>query len=218
MPSTAHPGCVESFVSPIPTLFEPNEVSAESIPPMERGTLPRELIDFLIELSIAMQKFAIYPAGHPMLLTTVQRLERRLLPLLENRETLSLGVARSQLVIEGVATDETHAVLRDLAERLHHHHLGALKISRGVGTAELRDLLLTVGIDQGKEAVPLGLQPFEHLPEWPHVRLYPLAYEHLELLEGDDDTANKTNAGAKERAGGARAARLWVGLARAALA
>ena len=193
-------------------------MSAESIPALERGTLPRELIDFLIELSIALQKFAIYPAGHPMLATTVERLERRLLPLLEGRETLSLGVARSQLVIEGVATEESHAVLRDLAERLHHHHLGAVKILRGVARAELRELLLTVGLDQGKEAIPLGLQPMENVPQWPHVRLYPLAYEHLELLEDDATSTDTPIAGAKAHTGGARAARLWVGLARAALA
>ena len=193
-------------------------MSAESVSQPERGTLPRELIDFLIELSIALQKFAIYPAGHPMLATTVERLERRLRPLLERRDSLSLGVARSQLVIEGIATEETHAVLRELAERLHHHHLGAVKINRQVGSAELRDFLVIVGIDQGKDSVPLGLQPIERVPQWPNIRLYPLAYENLELLGDDDSSADLQLAGAKTRADGARAARLWVGLARAALA
>ncbi len=193
-------------------------MSAESVSSNDRGTLPRELIDFLIELSIALQKFAIYPAGHPMLATTVERLERRLRPLLEQRDALTLGVARSQLVIEGVATDESHAVLRELAERLHHHHLGAVKISRAVGSEELRDVLATIGIDHGKEAVPLGLQPMDDLPRWPNVRLYPLAYEHLELLAEDEVPPEMAVAGAKARAGGARAAQLWVGLARAALA
>jgi hypothetical protein len=193
-------------------------VSAENVPQPERGTLPRELIEFLIELSIALQKFAIYPAGHPMLATTVERLERRLRPLLERRDSLSLGVARSQLVIEGVATEETHAVLRELAERLHHHHLGAVKINRQVSSDELRDFLVIVGIDHGKDALPLGLQPIERVPQWPNIRLYPLAYENLELLGEEDSIADLHLAGAKARADGARAARLWVGLARAALA
>jgi hypothetical protein len=192
-------------------------VSAESVTPSERGTLPRELIDFLIELSIAFQKFAIYPTGHPMLATTVERVERRLFPLLEQRSALSIGVARNQLVIEGVATDEHHAVLRELAERLHHHHLGALKISRSVAPAELREMLVTIGVEQGKDSTPLGLLPIEELPQWANIRLYPLAYEHLELLSEDDEESAPVT-GAKARAGGARAARLWVGLARAALA
>lgn len=180
-------------------------------------SLPRELTEFLIELSIALQKFAIYPLGHPMLATTVQRLEHKLLPLLAGRDTLSLGVARNQLVIEGVATDEGHAVLRDLAERLHHHHLGAVKIARGVTADELREMLLVVGKDQDRHALPLGLRPDDQLPQWAHVQLYPLAYEHLELLE-EDAEESETPVAARSRADGARAARLWVGLARAALA
>jgi hypothetical protein len=48
------------------------------------------------------------------------------------------------------------------------------------------------------------------------VHLYPLAYEHLELLD-DESSALKTTVGERSRTGGARAARLWVGLAQAAL-
>ncbi|HEX2718860.1 MAG TPA: hypothetical protein VHM67_14370 [Gemmatimonadaceae bacterium] len=181
-------------------------------------SLSRDLVDFLIELSIAMQKFAIYPLGHPMLATTTDRLERRLLPLLGEQETLSLGVAHNQLVIEGIATDEHHAVLRDLAQRLHGHHLGAVKISRGVDQAELREFLLAVGVEQSKDAVPIGLLPEETMPAWRHVRLFPLAYEHLELLEEEEAASDARMVGDRRGAGGARSARLWVGLARAALA
>lgn len=181
----------------------------------ERSSLPRELTEFLIELSIAFQKFAIYPADHPMLATTVQRLERRLVPLLDTREALSLGVAHTQLVIEGIATEESNAVLRELAQRLHRHHLGALKIARGARSAELREMLSVVGAELTKDAVPLGLRPSAELPEWQNVHLYPLAYEHLELL---DDESALPPTGEHTRASGARAARLWVGLARAALA
>jgi hypothetical protein len=177
--------------------------------------LPRELTEFLIEFSIALQKFAIYPAGHPMLGTTVERLERRLLILLDTRDTLSLGVAHTQLVIEGIATDEHNAVLRDLAQRLHRHHLGALKIGRGVRSDELREMLFVVGIELTKDSIPVGLRPISQIPEWTHVHLYPLAYEHLELLDDEGPTL-KTTMGERSR-GGARAALLWVGHAQAAL-
>ncbi len=200
------PPCVSSF-----TLAPPNRA------PSRVTSLSRELVDFLIELSIAMQKFAIYPLGHPMLATTTDRLERRLLPLLVDKDTLSLGVAHNQLVIEGIATEEHHAVLRDLAQRLHRHHLGAVKIIRGVDQAELREFLLAVGVEQAKDATPIGLLAEDVMPTWPHVRLFPLAYEHLELLE-DEATSDARMVGDRRGAGGARSARLWVGLARAALA
>src|SRR5438034_10115806 len=101
-------------------------------PPSEKAALSRELADFLIELSIALHKHAMYPKGHPSLAPAAAGVTRRSALLLENRSTLSLGVARRQLVIEGIATDPKHPVLGELAERLHRHHLGALPFRKGV--------------------------------------------------------------------------------------
>src|SRR5947207_9881877 len=74
-------------------------------PSGERATLSRDLADFLIELSIALHKHSMYPEGHPSLAPAAAGLTRRAALLLEDRATISLGVARNQLVIEGVATD-----------------------------------------------------------------------------------------------------------------
>ena len=41
-----------------------------------KATLSRELSDFLVELSIAMQKHAIYPGGHPMLVQAIDGVMR----------------------------------------------------------------------------------------------------------------------------------------------
>src|SRR5437879_11155755 len=95
-------------------------------PASERATLSRDLADFLIELSIALHKHAMYPEGHPSLAPAAAGVTRRAERLLQDRSTLSLGVARQQLVIEGVATDPKHPVLAELAGRLHRHHLGAM--------------------------------------------------------------------------------------------
>src|SRR2546430_13422114 len=84
----------------------------------ERAALSRDLADFLIELSIALHKHAMYPEGHPSLAPAAAGVTRRAALLLEDRATISLGVARNQLVIEGVATDPKHPVLRELAGRL----------------------------------------------------------------------------------------------------
>ncbi|HVH66536.1 MAG TPA: hypothetical protein VM716_01575 [Gemmatimonadales bacterium] len=178
-------------------------------PTPERATLSRDLADFLIELSIALHKHAMYPEGHPSLGPAAAALARRAALLLEDRSTLSLGVARQQLVIEGVATDPKHPVLGELASRLHRHHLGAVTFRRGVEDAEVASVLKTLAVDADRSGSPLGLGPPERLRAWPHVQLHPLTYERLELV--DDATA------AMEGGAGARAAQLWVGLARAAL-
>jgi hypothetical protein len=174
----------------------------------ERAALSRELSEFLVELSIALHKHAMYPGGHPSLEPAAAAVTRRAELLLETRATLSLGVARQQLVIEGVATDPKHPVLRDLAGRLHRHQLGAVSFYHGVGAAEVGTLLKQLALDGERSGQPLGLGPREALEAWAHIRLHPVSFERLELV-GEGGAADE---------GGMRAAQLWVGLARAALA
>ncbi|HWC74624.1 MAG TPA: hypothetical protein VG454_11880 [Gemmatimonadales bacterium] len=180
----------------------------------ERAALSRELADFLIELSISLHKHAMYPADHPSLGPAATAVTRRAENLLAERPTLALGVARQQLVIEGVATDVKNPVLSELAGRLHRHHLGAVSFYRGLRVAEVADVLRTLAVEADRTGEPLGLGPPERLRGWEHIRLHPITYERLELLEKEDETPIDEKA-AKER--GLRGAQLWLGLARAAL-
>jgi hypothetical protein len=184
-------------------------------PSEPRAALSRELSDLLIEFSIALNKYAMYPEGHPSLAPAVARVTDRLVPLVEQRGTLSLGVARHQLVIEGVATDPKNPVLSDLASRLHRHHLGAIAFRRGVTTDELTSSLALLAIEADRMDEPLGLGPRERLGQWSHVQLYPVTYERLELVRDRAGSAEESSDKAEART---RAAQLWLGLARAALA
>ena len=186
--------------------------SAGSAP--SAATLSRELADFLVELSIALHKHAIYPAGHPLLNSAVDGVTRKLWGLLADRPVLSIGIARRQLIIEGVATDPSHPLLHELASKLHRHHLGAIKFSAGIEREELGDALATVGVDAGRIERPLGLDADDVSARWPHVRIFPLTYDKLELL--DEDPSADAPAEGQMRSG--RAAQLWVGMARAAMA
>ena len=188
-------------------------------PSPERTALSRELADFLIELSIALHKHAMYPEEHPSLGPAATALTRRAERLLEERATLSLGVASQQLVIEGVATDPKHPLLAELAGRLHRHHLGAVTFHRGVRASEVAEVLRTLAVEAERTGQPLGLGPAERLRVWEHVRLHSLTYERLELLdESDAPPAEPGDVADRGRGGGVRSAQLWVGLARAALA
>ena len=182
----------------------------------ESASLSRELSDFLIEFSIGLQKYAIYPPGHPMLGSTSADLSGRLVTLLKERQSLSLGVARHQLIIEGVATDDANPVLRELATRLHRHQLGAVKFSQGVTETELDDMLATVSVDAGRLPRPLGLESAEVLTQWPHTRLYPMTFAQLQLIE-EHPSADADADQIKASGAGSRSAALWIGLARAAL-
>ena len=183
------------------------------VAPRSKATLSRELSDFLVELSIAMQKHAIYPVGHPLLNDAVDGVLRKIALLLVDRESLSIGIARRQLIIEGVGTDPNHPLLKELSARLHKHNLGAVKFGQGLTAEELRDSLATIAVDSGRATEPLGDKTDELNERWANVRLFPLNYDRLELLyegrdlEGDERIVRSS----------AKAAQLWVGMARAAM-
>jgi hypothetical protein len=190
-------------------------LSPPPAPHPEQGgaSLSRDLADFLVELSIAMHKHAIYPPGHPLLDMAVDTVSRRIGGLLLERSALSIGIARKQLIIEGVATDSSHPLLQELAHKLHRHHLGALKFSQGLERRELAEALATLAVDASRTERPIGLETESLGDRWAHVRLFPLTYDRLELLdEAPDETPSE------DRIQAGRAAQLWVGLARAAMA
>jgi HEAT repeat protein len=172
----------------------------------ERVALPRELANFLIELAIALQSHGVYPPGHPFLRRSAQAVMRRLDAILMDRASVAFGVARQQLVIEGVATDAANPVLSGLAGRLHRHHVGAVTLGRGA-TAEEVGAFLTLLSAEAEVAGP-ALRPDGDAPAWGSIRLHPLSYAQLEL-SGDGEAGS----GPEDP----RAARLWIGLARAAV-
>ena len=177
------------------------------------ATLSRDLSDFLIELSITMNKHAIYPSAHPLLDVAVDGVSNRLAVLfVEARDSLSIGVARKQLIIEGVATDPQNPVLKELAQRLHQHRVGALKLVRGIGRDELAEALAALAVDPIRSEKPIGLDTERVGELWPHIRFFPLTYDRLQLIEDDGSEPPGTD---KMQAG--RATQLWIGLARAAL-
>lgn len=174
----------------------------------QHGALSRELSDFLIELAIALNKHAIYPEGHPSLVPAAGRVLQRLEPLVAERSSLVLGVARDRLVIDGVATDPGNAVLRELATRLHRHQLAAVTFRRDLGESELHTVLDVLSVDPDRSGTPLGAEESTSLSGWHGIRLYPLDYGSLELADALD-------ADAQDRV--PEITQLWIALARAVM-
>ena len=196
---------------------QPPASAATGPEPAARPTLSRDLAEFLIELSIVLHKFSIYPADHPALEPAVEGLMFRCEQLLADRSSLSVGVARRQLVIEGVATDTKNPVLTDLAGRLNRHQLGAITFAREVRRDELVEFLRLVAVEADRSTRPRSLAVDPRATSWSHIRLYPPLYDRPDLIEESGQEA----AGAddpKARSQRTRAAQLWIGLARAALA
>src|SRR5436190_18447405 len=149
--------------------------------PPARVTLSRPFSDLLVEMSIALHKFMLYPPEHPSLAPATTSVVRRAERIMEDRATIAFGVARHQLIIEGVATDPGQPVLRRLADALNKHHLGAISLTRGLTTIEIAEALRELSADLNTVA-PIGLRPPNELPAWPHIRLHPLTFDRLMLM------------------------------------
>ncbi len=172
--------------------------------------LPQELLELLQELSVAVHKRGIYPSGHPMQLGAVDAVLRRLHVALGARAELAIGVARTQLLLEGGATDRDHPLLRELASRMHDHQLGGVQILPGVSRVELDALIDGLSASPLRGGEPLAARATEYRASWPHVRLSPMAFEQLALLEDGDSPESGTSRQT-------RAMQLWGALANAAL-
>ena len=177
--------------------------------PKNVTSLSRELADFLVEFSIVLHKRSMYPAGHPHLRESADRFARRLNVLLDNRDSVTLGVARNRLVIETVTTDPKNALLRDLAQRLHRHRVAAVHLTRGATGEEIEDVLAALSADPQRGEGPVGLR-LTRVGPWSHIQLRPAGYDRLTL----QDPGSAEGPLADRPADGRDA---WVELARLAL-
>ena len=182
----------------------------EAAPRSERVSPSRDVSEFLVELSIALHRHSMYPSGHPALVPAIESVTRRAERLLQDRLSIAFGVARRQLIIDGVTTDPEQPVLRRLADGLHRHHIGAVSIMRGVNTHELGEALVALSAEPDRDG-PMGLKRV--VSSWPHVKVHPLTFDGLALV-GDAPIG----AGGQDSEHASIGAELWIGLARAALA
>lgn len=164
--------------------------------------LPRDVIVFLVQFSAALNKTRAYPPGHPVLIAAVESVVQHLIGLLSSRGTLTIGIGAHQILVDGAASDLTHGVMRDLASRLHHHQLAAIRIAQGIGVDEIEGMLSMLADETWRQGRPVGLilQEWEE-PPWEHIQLESLPLEQLALAD-------------RQRGAGDRKAEdVWKGLA-----
>jgi len=147
----------------------------------------RDLLAFLVQFSTALHKSGTYPPGHPLVAAAVDGTWTSLDHLLRQRGVLPLGVARAHLIVDGEATDPAHLVLRELAQRLYRWHLGGITFMAGAGQDELSQLLRAL------TGEPIPGATADNLPQWPHVRLHPLAFDQLQLADEGGEEAIHDN-------------------------
>ncbi len=184
-----------------PRVFTPSVAS-------KVDALPHELQELVLEIGLAVHKRGIYPATHPMLRGAVEALGKRFAAALVRRSQLQIGVSKNRLIIDGFATDCANPLLADLATRLHEHELGGVTFLNSVSLHSLEGFVGAISVSAARGAEPLGRHRAS-LGRWPDIVLTPLAFERLELLDGDENADGPPSSGAD------RSLELWNKLAKA---
>jgi hypothetical protein len=162
--------------------------------PTEAGPLSPDVAALLTELAAALNRRGMYPPGHPALARAARSVAEKARPPLEARGELLLAVARDRILHGGDASDRSHPMLRDLADRLHRRRIGGLRLERGFDEEEASALLDALAREPEPEGAGPGLWKSRAC------ELLPTRYDRLTL--------------AAEPGGGGS---LWGDLARSAL-
>ncbi len=150
---------------------------------------------FLVEFARAVQRWQMYPPGHPAITTMLGSVQDHLDEYLIAHPTLSIRIARNHLTVEGVETDPEQALFRGLARRLYRHLLFALNLELGLGSDELAGFISAVAVVPGPATEPLGNAGAALDDRWPHIRLELIPYESLALARECPEAADTPWAG-----------------------
>lgn len=135
----------------------------------------------LMQFTGTLNRRRAYAASHPMVRDAEERLLAIAQGMLTHGGALSIGVARSELIINGTPYDASGTFARDLARRLHQRGVGAVRIEASVTIEQLRAALSWLASDPESVTEPPPVNA--------GVRITPLVYDHLILGEDARDGA-----------------------------
>lgn len=128
---------------------------------------------FLTCFTGTLNRRRAYAATHPMVRAAEEQLLDSVYAALAGQSTLSIGVARHELLIDGEPWKGRVAVASELATRLHKRGVGAMTFEDGVTLAALRDAVTWLASDPDGTA---GAPPSDGGVHITHMR-----YDHLVL-------------------------------------
>ncbi|HYW51476.1 MAG TPA: hypothetical protein VE861_12770 [Gemmatimonadaceae bacterium] len=138
---------------------------------------------FLTRFTGTLNRRRAYAPTHPMVRAAEEQLLEAANAALAGRSTLSIGVARTELLIDGEPWKGKSAIASELATRLHKRGVGAITLEEGLSLSDLRDALTWLATEpDGTTATP---------PQQGGVHITHMAYDHLVL---DDAIREAENA------------------------
>ena len=129
-----------------PAAPTPRSSAILSPPPGEVG-----LLTFLTRLQVALNRRRTYGATHPMVVRTEEEVVAALDAVLATRSTFTIGVAKTELLLNGQPLPGATNIAKELAARLHRRGVGALTFHAGVDLARLQTMLAWLALEASRD-------------------------------------------------------------------
>jgi len=147
-----------------------------------------DITEFLIEAARALQRYGMYPEGHPSRISTADELLQGLTEIIRADGDVAIQVAQDHLVIGDLETDEKNNSAANFARRLHQHQLHVVTFKAGIDRQEVDGFFGIISVSVGKSVgEPFGASPPEMLGQWPHIAIQPTPYAAMRLSDSTDD-------------------------------
>jgi hypothetical protein len=140
------------------------------------------IVEALLKLGKAVQKSTIYPDGHPAVPTAVDIFLESLKVSLEDKSSLTLGVACDRLLLEGEAIEPKNANLTWIAQRMYEQGIGAIDFARATPEAECVRFVQWLAKPSTADASGEGLPAFEGISL--------TRYDYARVRFGEDPTTD----------------------------
>ncbi len=133
----------------VPTLTEPESaVRATTVDPVVHQLLMRFVG--------ALNRRRAYAASHPMVQAAEAHLHESATAVLTKRPVIAIGVAKTELLIDGEPYVTKGSFARELATRLHRRGVGAVTMQAGLPLLQVREMLAWLATEPAEHADAIG--------------------------------------------------------------
>lgn len=168
--------------------LNPEPLTKEAVQRQSDSELPidaRLLSDAIIEFNISRRNVGVYPKGHSIISSSIDRSWHLFEQLFELRQEITLGIAHDALVIDRNILDRSNPVFRECALSFHEHGIASITFIAGMSNDELtslHELLTQTEVSSGKEFMEAA-----RAKGMIRIRIEPIDYRHFAFVNGQFD-------------------------------
>lgn len=104
------------------------------------------LLGFLKAISFSLNQFRLYSESHPIVVESINRLQRELVSVFQTREKIVLGHLRDTLVVDGKLVTKKDPALLDLSKTFSRLNIEAITFEKGMSSEEFSAFIKLLGM------------------------------------------------------------------------